>query len=97
MKFEEIIASMKDTLKGMLTAENTEVIASVDKQIDELSDEHSQTLKSLQETKDKLVDYVKNTGFQKPTGTNDDAQPDKALSLDDAIMKGLEKIQNDKK
>ena len=96
MKFEEIVNAMKETLKGMLTAENTEVIASVDKQIDQLSDEHNQTLKSLQDTKDKLVDYVKSTGFQKPTGQND-VQPDEALSLDDAIMKGLEKIQNDKK
>lgn len=96
MKFEDIVKSIKDGLKGMLTGDNTEVIASLDKQIDELSESHNQTSKDLQDTKDKLVEYVKNTGF-KTQNEKDDIQPDKALSLDDAIMKGLEKIQNDKK
>ena len=98
MTFKEIINSVKDLLKEHLTADNTEFISKVDKELDNLSTTHEETEKELSSVKDKLVDVVKNTSFKKEDSQEEDVSDTKgAMSLDEAIESSLKEIQNQRK
>lgn len=100
MSIEEIITSLKSTLKDkVLTADNTEAVSLVDKGLDNILEEHAKTTKELSATKDKLVDVVKNTSFSTPAskGVSSDVGETEALTLDEILEKELQKIEKEGK
>lgn len=100
MKFEETISKLKSDLKGLLnensTTEFIEKVSSLDKQIDEAVSAHERTAKELQDTKGVLVNYVKETGFAKPT-SDDPTKVESPKSLDDIMKESLEEIIKEEK
>ena len=84
-KFTDTIMKLKDGLKELLTAENTEAITSLDKELDTLVETHETSEKQLQEVKDKLVDVVKNTSFK--GAPEDVTKTEEPLTIDEAIEK----------
>lgn len=94
--FKELVASIKGLLKDNLNDTNLDLITKVDKGIDELSVKYEETEKDLVNTKDKLIEVVKNTSFkddseanQNPAITDEPMDIDKALEL--AINEELNK------
>lgn len=94
--FKELVASYKALLKDNLNDTNLDLITKLDKGIDELSVKYEETEKDLVNTKDKLIEVVKNTSFkddseanQNPANTDEPMDIDKALEL--AIQEQLNK------
>lgn len=63
-KYEELLNSLKDQLKNMVTADNTETITKAVGIIDELGKVHKEALDENSKLKDKIVDIVKGTTFK---------------------------------
>lgn len=96
--YVEIITDLKAGLKGILSADNTEAVAALDKQIDELSGLHEEDGKKIGELKETLVSYVKNTSFKLPKNENpDDDIDDAPKSVDDIMKETLEEIIKNRK
>lgn len=98
-KYSEILARTKALLKESLNDTNLDLITSLDKALDELSDAHKLTEEDLSSTKDKLIEVVKNTSFK------DDSTPfkpvdqtqEEPMSLDDALASAIEETMNQRK
>lgn len=96
--YVEIISDLKAGLKGILSADNTEAVAALDKQIDELSGLHEEDGKKIGELKETLVSYVKNTSFKLPKNENpDDDIDDAPKSVDDIMKETIEEIIKNRK
>ena len=91
MDFKELLSRIKDNLKDLTSADNIEKIASLDKDIDSLNECYTKQGEELQKTKDTLVNYVKDTGFTKPS---EDADPTpKEISLDEAFNNAINNLK----
>lgn len=89
-KIKPIVDSLREALKDLVTADNTDAVAKVTKQIDSL-EEQSNTLETENLTlKDKIVDMVKGTLTTKDKPENE-VDKEKELTLDEASDKALEK------
>ena len=97
MAFKDTLANLKSFLKEKLDDNNLELITKIDKELDSLSEEHNKTETSLAETKDKLIEVVKNTSFKgdsdvKPTP---EADTDEPKDIDSILQEAIdEQIQN---
>ena len=89
--YKEIANDIKSSLKNMLTADNTDAITSLDKQIDELIEQHKAQENEIAEVKDKLIDVVKNTSFKTASKDAEIGAQDK--SLDEILTEELNKIK----
>ena len=83
----EILKQARELLSGLVTADNTEVIANISKSFDEVEQKFGAIEKENVELKDKIVDMVKTTIVSKvaPEDQNKPAIPqefdmDKALN-----------------
>ena len=89
-KFNDIIDQVKQLLKDSLTAENTELITRIDKQVDNIVSAHKETEEKLSQTQDKLLEVVKETSFKsenepnQPKGTQEET-PSIDKAFDDAF------------
>lgn len=99
MTFNEQFAAIKAELKDKLTGDNVDLFASIDSKLDALNEEHEKTVTEVGTLKDKLVDYVKNTGFhvkdKGKTGIEDDVESKK--SIDEVMTETIEKIISERK
>lgn len=82
-KFNEAAGALRESLKSMLTNDNVEQIAALNKQIDLLEAEHKATEHEVTEAKDTLVKYVKEYAFGEKQ--NQDTGTEKTPSLDEAF------------
>lgn len=76
MTFDELLKQMKEDIKADLTPnDSTEKIARVtalDKNLDELKNEHEKLVKENSELKDKLIEQIKYSGnTDAPKGDSD--------------------------
>ena len=81
----ELTNKIKEQLKELLTAENTEAITSIVAELDAIEQKHQATIEENGRLKDKIVDVVKGTTFSQPSESN--IEPDRPLSIDEAILK----------
>ena len=95
MAFKDTISQIKENLKKQLTADNTQVITDIDKQVDSLLIEYEELDKKNSDLKDKLIDYVKNTSFKEPAK---DLNPNEGdpLSIEDAIKESINELNKNK-
>lgn len=91
MDFSELLSRIKNNLKDLTTADNVEKISAIDKDIDSLNEAHTKQGEELQKTKDSFVNYVKDTGFTKPS---EDIDPTpKEISLDEAFNNAINNLK----
>lgn len=95
MTLEESIAKVKESLKKIVTAENTEAVAQVSKDLDEVENLGKKIETDNTSLKDKIVDMVKDSISTKTP--KDDVEPEKEKSLDDIMLEEAQKIQNKSK
>ena len=97
-KFNDIIDQVKQLLKDSLTAENTELITRIDKQVDNIVSAHKETEEKLSQTQDKLLEVVKETSFKSENEPNqpEGTQPE-IPSLDKAFDDAFAEIESKRK
>lgn len=94
--FKELMSSMKDLLREHLQTDNLELFTKLDKQLDDISVAHNKTEEDLSETKDKLIEVVKNTSFKddsEPATPKDDTE-DVPMDVDKALELAIEEQLN---
>ena len=97
-KFNDIIDQVKQLLKDSLTAENTELITRIDKQVDNIVSAHKETEEKLSETQDKLLEVVKETSFKSESEPNQpEGTQQEILSVDKAFDDAFAEIESKRK
>lgn len=95
MDFKTTLAELKETLKKGLTDENLDLFTQIDKGLDSLSEEHSKVEKDLSDTKDKLIEVVKQTSFKGEEGEHDRSNDtDEPMDLDEALNLSIQEELN---
>ena len=90
-EFKKVLSGIKELLKDKLNGDNLELFTAVDKELDRLSTEHEKVEEDLSQTKDKLIEVVKNTSFKDDSiakdteGDTDDSPVDIDKALESAI------------
>ena len=98
-KFKSAYEKIKGYLGKSLTAENTDEITELGKDLDLMKESMEKEEKDHTETKNKLVDYVKSTSFKaddKPDDIVDDS-PKTMGEAEEIAMKKLLEIRKNKK
>lgn len=91
-KFDEKMNNIKEQLKSLLTADNTEQITKAVASLDELSTEHNATVNENSNLKNKIVEIVKGTTFKEQSKETDSFEQEKEVSLDEALKQAEQKI-----
>ena len=96
-KYAELMAKIKGHLKESLTKDSSkeeiEKISAMDKELDELNEEHEKLVKENGSLKDSLIESVKNTGFKVNGKEVDDiGTHEETKSMDDIMNEELAKI-----
>lgn len=96
-KFTSAYQKIKSFFADSLNAENTEQITALQQELDNMNQEMDQEEKNHQATKNKLVDYVKNTQFKVDSNipSEIDDSPKSMKEAQEIAMKNL--INNRKK
>lgn len=89
-KFEEIINELNESLKNVLTADNSETMVKISGNLNELKERNNFLEGENLKLKDKIVDVIGNTHFKDEPKNESQDEP---LSLDEAINKELENLQ----
>lgn len=89
-KFEEIINELNESLKSVLTADNSETMVKISGNLNELKERNNFLEGENLKLKDKIVDVIGNTHFKEEPKNENQDEP---LSLDEAINKELENLQ----
>ena len=90
--FKELIAQYKSLLKENLNDSNLDLITKLDKGLDELSESHTKTEEDLSNTKDKLIEVVKNTSFKEDSEPYDKAignTQEEPMSIEEALESAI--------
>ena len=91
-KYDELMAQAREELKNLLTADNSEQITKVVATLDELANTHKQTTDENSNLKNKIVDIVKGTTFERQSEDANAYEPQKALSVDEALEQATKEI-----
>ena len=93
-KIKPLVDAVKEALKDLVTADNTDAVAKVTSKIEELEKQSNGLEAENLSLKDKIVDMVKGnlSTDKKP---EDDTTTEKELSFDEACEKALEKTLED--
>lgn len=91
-KYDELMTQAREELKNLLTADNSEQITKVVATLDELANAHKQTTDENSNLKNKIVDIVKGTTFEKQSEETGSFEPQRALSLDEALKQAEKEI-----
>lgn len=91
-KYDEICNNLKQQLESLLNADNTEQITKAVASLDELSKEHEATAVENSNLKNKIVDIVKGTTFKEQSKETNPLEPERALSLDEALKQAEKQI-----
>ena len=76
MKFDDSMAKIKALFKENLTADNTEQITAMDKEVDNMHEEFNKLKEDYSKLQDKYVDLVKNTAFKDvDSNSNEGSEP----------------------
>ena len=98
MDYKENVNNLKETLKSLLTDENTDVITKAVSQVDDLAKLHEEDSTQITHLKDRIVDIVKNTSFKDVSSDNKpDKLVDEPMDLDKALEENLAKIIKERK
>ena len=95
--FLKILGETKSQLKGMLTQESSQeqinLIADLDKKLDELQEAFNQKTQENESLKNDLIASVKSTGFKVNgnSGYDEDIQGETPKSLDEIMVEELQK------
>lgn len=96
--FNEIMSGIKTLLKRKLDNENLELFTEVDKELDKLSESHTQTESDLSKTKDKLIEVVKSASFKdSEPEDNHTGNTEDPMTIDEAINASLDEILANRK
>ena len=95
-KFTSAYQKIKVFFAESLNAENTEQITALTQELENMNQEMDQEEKNHQATKNKLVDYVKNTQFKVDSNISSDID-DSPKSLNDAKEIALKELINNRK
>lgn len=91
-KFDEKMNNIKEQLKSLLTADNTEQITKAVASLDELSNEYQASVNENSNLKNKIVEIVKGTTFKEQSKETDSLEPEREVSLDEALKQAEQKI-----
>ena len=91
-KFYEKMNNIKEQLKSLLTADNTEQITKAVASLDELSNEYQASVNENSNLKNKIVEIVKGTTFKEQSKETDSLEPEREVSLDEALKQAEQKI-----
>ena len=91
-KFDEKMNNIKEQLKSLLTADNTEQITKAVASLDELSNEYQASVNENSNLKNKIVEIVKGTTFKEQSKETDSLEPEGEVSLDEALKQAEQKI-----
>ena len=94
---KDTINLLKETLKDLVTADNTEAVARVQKVIDELEQKGDSLEAENLSLKDKVVDMVKGTLTTEQPPKDEATEDNKPLSFDEASDKAMEIVLNSRK
>lgn len=95
-KFNNAYEKLKAFLADSLNGDNTDKITSLSKDLEEMKSEMEREEKDHKETKNKLVDYVKNTSFKQDSPSDPvDESPKSLKEAQEIAMKQL--LENRKK
>ena len=95
-KFKNAYDKIKSFLASSLTAENTDEITKLSKDLDDMQDAMEKEEQDHLATKDKLVDYVKSTSFSKKT-PDDIPEDDSPKSMEEAEEIALKQLLDNRK
>lgn len=90
-KLQDSISQVKELLKGVVTADNTEAIATISKSLDDLSTQGESLEKENISLKDKIVDMVKGN-LSTTTPPKDESSSEAPKSLDEIMNEEANKI-----
>lgn len=91
-KFDEKMNNIKEQLKSLLTADNTEQITKAVASLDELSNEYQASVNENSNLKNKIVEIVKGTTFKEQSEDASTLEPEGAVSIDEALKQAEQKI-----
>ena len=96
-KYAELMAKIKGHLKEQITSDSSkeqiDTITALDKELDELNNEHEKLVSENSSLKDSLIESVKNTGFKVNGKEIDDiGTSGETKSMDDIMSEELAKI-----
>lgn len=91
-KFDEKMNNIKEQLKSLLTADNTEQITKAVASLDELSNEYQASVNENSNLKNKIVEIVKGTTFKEQSKEANSLEPEGEVSLDEALKQAEQKI-----
>lgn len=94
-KFNSAYEKLKSFLADSLTAENTDKITSLSSELEDMKQEMDKEELDHRETKNKLVDYVKNTSFKQESKI--DPVDDTPKSFEDAKRIAMENLIKNRK
>ena len=94
-KFNSAYEKLKAFLAESLTAENTDKITALSTELDTMKSEMDKEEKDHRETKNKLVDYVKNTSFA--PNKKDDPVDDSPKTLAEAKEFAMKQLLENRK
>lgn len=91
-KFDNTMNNIKEQLKSLLTADNTEQITKAVASLDELSNEYQASVNENSNLKNKIVEIVKGTTFKEQSEDAPTLEPERAVSIDEALKQAEQKI-----
>lgn len=97
MDYKEKIASLKENLNSLLTAENTDTITKAVSQLEEIEKIHESDNAEKQELKNRIVDIVKNTSFKDVKDGNKIDEHPQVVDVDVAISQAINKIKENRR
>ena len=97
MDYSEAINNLKESLKSLMTAENTEQITKAVSQVDELEKLHANDTKEITSLKDRIVEVVKNTSFKDVSKDNPNKLLDEPMDMEKSIKENVAKIIKERK
>ena len=97
MDYSEAINNLKESLKSLMTAENTEQITKAVSQVDELEKLHADDTKEITSLKDRIVEVVKNTSFKDVPKDNPNKLVDEPMDMEKSIKENVAKIIKERK
>ena len=96
-QFKSAYEKVKSYLAKSLTAENTDEVTSLAKDLDAMKDSMEKEESDHLDTKNKLVDFVKNTSFKSTPEDNPDPVDDSPKTLKEAEEIAMKKLLDNRK
>lgn len=98
MDFKEKVKELSGKINSLMTESSDkkqiDAVASIQKDLEEIVNEHNELEKKHIELKDSYIDYVKNISFEKKSEKDEIIDEDKPRTLEDIIQEHEDKKGN---